>query len=192
MNRSNMKAYIAALSNSALNRRSALQTELAVGFAVILESGESRKLARIQLVEIYASAGYKCRQPSDIDYKTINRRVAAAVALFDFMGEAEVRQWAGDLTRAPLLNALVERLAPLKLTTINEVLEVCSKSKNGEKSNRGRKPGIRIDTEHLHLTVPTTATREELLEAAMQLMKLANEMVNRELESEPEPELEAA
>lgn len=180
MNRSNVKAYVTAISGAALNRRTALQTELAVGFAVILEAGASRRLARAQLCEIYASAGYKCREPADLDWKTINRRISAAFALYDFLGESDIKGWAGDLSKGPLIRAFVERLTPLKLTTINEVIQVCASAK-GESKQRGRRPGIHIDTQHLHLVVPPGTSREELLETAAKLMQLAQEMVPEEM-----------
>lgn len=189
MNRSNIKAYVTALNSAVLNRRTALQTELAVGFAVILESGPSRRLARAQIIEVYAGAGYKCREPSDLDYKTINRRISASFALFDFMGEKDIREWTKDLSRGPLISAIVEKLVPLKLTTINEVLQICLTEKPAGASTRGRRPGIHIDTQHLHLVVPPTTTREELLEAAAKLMHLANEMIGQ---PEEVRELEAA
>ncbi len=193
MNRTIVKAYVTALNSAALNRRTALQTELAVGFAVILESGASRRLARAQLVEIYAGAGYKCQETSDLDYKTINRRISASVALYDFLGEKDIRAWVGTLSKGPLISAIVEHLVPLKLTTINEVLQICSSNK-GPGKTRGPRPGIHIDTTHLHLVVPPTTTREELLEAAAKLMQLANQMVGqpRDTASEPEKELQAA
>jgi hypothetical protein len=176
MNRSHIKAYVTAINSAALNRRTALQTELAVGFAVILESGPSKRLARAQIVEIYAEAGYKCRETSDLDYKTINRRISASFALYDFLGEKDIREWTKDLTRGPLLQAIIEHLIPLKLTTINEVLQICQDTKT-EPSTRGRKPGIHIDTEHLHLVISRQATYEEILEAAAKLMQLAQDMM---------------
>jgi hypothetical protein len=192
MNRSNVKAYVTAINGAALNRRTALQTELSVGFAVILEAGSSKRLARAQLCEIYVTAGYKCREPADLDWKTINRRISAAFALFDFLGETDIRTWAGDLSKGPLISAFVEHLVPLKLTTINEVLQVCATPK-GEAKQRGRKPGIHIDTQHLHLVVPPGTSREELLETAARLMQIAQEMVPTSLpEKVPDKELEAA
>ena len=176
MNRSNVKAYVSAINGAALNRRTALQTELAVGFAVVLEAGGSKRLARAQLCEIYVSAGYKCREPADLDWKTINRRISAAFALYEFLGEQDVREWARDLSKAALISAFVERLTPLKLTTINEVLQICVPKKDDVKS-RGRRPGIHIDTQHLHVVVPPGTSREELLETAARLMQIAHEML---------------
>lgn len=192
MNRSHVKAYVSALSGAALNRRTALQTELAVGFAVILESGPSKRLARAQLIEIYASAGYQCREPADLDYKTIFRRISASFALYEFLGESDIREWASDLSRGPLLSAFVEKLIPLKLTTINEVIQICNSAKPGGGRTRGPRPGIHIDTTHIHLVVPPSATRDELLEAAAQLMTLAQQMLHEHSQESEPKELEHA
>jgi hypothetical protein len=166
MNKTTIKAYAQIIHAAAMNRRAALQTELAVGFAVLLDSYPSKRLARAQLQKIYDDAGCKCATPSDVNWKSINRRIAASSALFDFMGHHEVREWAGDLTKGPLIEALVKRIEPLKLNTVNEVLIVCkgAKAGNGEGSTVGRKPGQRVETAHLKFSVPPATTPEELLE----------------------------
>lgn len=191
MNRSNLKAYVSAIHNAALSRKAALQCELAVGFAVMLEAGPNRRLVRAQLCEIYASAGYKCREPGDIDWQSINRRIGASIMLFEFITEKEVREWAGDLTRSALVDAIVKKLEPLKLGTCNEVIQICKTSKE-DKPTYTRKPGVRIETTHLHFNIPVTATAEELLEAASKLMQMAQTMVEARHTMEHEELLEAA
>jgi hypothetical protein len=92
-----------------------------------------------------------------------------------------VRSWAGDLTKAPLIEALVKKIDPLKLSTVNEVLIVCKGAKpgSGERAaGAGRKPGLRIETPHLKFSIPPNTTPEELLEVAGKLMTMAQEMVN--------------
>jgi hypothetical protein len=183
MNKTIIKAYAQIIHAAAMNRRAALQTELAVGFAVLLDSYPSKRLARAQLQKIYNDAGCKCADPTDVNWKSVNRRIAASVALFDFMGAEEVRNWAGDLVKAPLIEALVKKLDPLKLNTVNEVLLVCKGAKAGSGSGErapgaGRKPGQRIETPHLKFSIPPGTTPEELLEVAGKLMTMAQEMVN--------------
>ncbi|WP_438451505.1 hypothetical protein, partial [Listeria monocytogenes] len=177
MNKTNIRAYAQIIAKSALNRQAALQCELAVGFAVILDSYPSRRLARAQLQKIYADAGDKCSAPSDMDWKTINRRIAGSIMLFDFLGEDDVRSWAGELQKQPLIDALVKKIEPLKLKTLNEVVTVCRGSRERAPGG-GRKPGIRFDTAHMHVTVPPSAQPEELLEIAGKLMTLAQDIVN--------------
>lgn len=181
MNKTIIKAYANIIHAAAMNRRAALQTELSVGFAVLLDSYPSKRLAKAQLQKIYNDAGCKCSGPTDTNWKSVNRRIAASVALFDFMGHEEVRGWAGDLIKAPLIEALVKKIEPLKLNTVNEVLLVCkgSKAGGGERApGAGRKPGQRIESAHLKFSVPPAATPEELLEVAGKLMTMAQEMVN--------------
>lgn len=180
MNKTIIKAYAQIIHAAAMNRRAALQTELAVGFAVFLDSYPSKRLARAQLQKIYNDAGCKCADPTDVNWKSVNRRIAASSALFDFMGHEEVRSWAGDLTKGPLIEALVKKIEPLKLNTVNEVLIVCKSAKGSaaRASGAGRKPGQRIETPHLKFSVPATATPEELLEVAGKLMSMAQDMVN--------------
>ncbi len=182
MNKMNIKAYAQIIHSASMNRQAALQTELAVGFAVLLDSYPSKRLARAQLQKIYNDAGCKCADPQDVNWKGVNRRITGSIALFDFMGHDEVRGWAGDLQKAPLIDALVKKIVPLKLNTLNEVLVVCRGSKSNDGSSRvtvaGRKPGQRVETTHVKFSVPPGTTPEELLEVAGKLMTMAQEMVN--------------
>jgi hypothetical protein len=180
MNKTITRAYAKIIHAASMNRRAALQTEIAVGFAVFLDSYPSKRLARAQLQKIYNDAGCKCEGPNDVNWKSVNRRIAASSALFDFMGHEEVREWAGDLTKDALIEALVKKIEPLKLNTVNEVLIVCKGQKTpGERGTTvGRKPGQRIETPHLKFSIPPSATPEELLEVAGKLMSMAQEMVN--------------
>jgi len=176
MSKTNIRTYAQIIAKSAINRQAALQCELAVGFAVLLDSLPSRRLARAQLQKIYSDAGYNCSDTSGVDWITINRRISGAIMLFDFMGEDDVREWAKDLQKQQLIDALIKKIEPLKLKTLNELVTVCRGVR--EPSGRGRKPGIRFDTAHMHVIVPHSAQPEELLEIAGKLMTLAQEMVN--------------
>lgn len=177
MNRTNMKAFSSAIANAALSRRSALQLELAVGFAVHIECGQAKRLTRALLCEIYSGAGYKANAPGDLDWKSINRRITAALALFDFLGAADIAKWIEGKTKTDLLNAIVVKLEPMKLKSINEVLEVCGKV--GARAPRTERPEPEgthhVDTENIHVTVPPEATADELMEVAMAIMDLAKQ-----------------
>jgi hypothetical protein len=174
MQKANVKAYVSAIQGAALSRRAALQVEIAVGFAVCLEVGPSKRLARAQLCEIYAAAGYHCSEPKDIDWKAINRRITGALALWDFLGAEEIAKWAEGHSKNALIDALVEKIAPLKLNTINEVLLICHKVKPQHKRQINGTP---IATEHLRIVVPPTATAEELFTVASHLMDMAKELM---------------
>lgn len=175
LNRTHIKAYSVAITNAALSHAAALQIELAVGFAVQLEIGPSKRLARATLVEIYAAAGYTCSEPKDIDWKRINRRIAASLALFDFMSREEVETWTDGKTKGPLIDAIVDKLKPLKLKTVNEVLVSCGKLK--PQATRQERPGtVRVETSHLHFSIPPDVTRDELMTAIAKLMAVMQSM----------------
>lgn len=195
MNKTILKTYSQLIHAASMNRRAALQCELAVGFAVLLDAYPSKRLARAQLQKIYNDAGCKCADPKDVNWKSVNRRITGSFALFDFIGYDEVRQWAGDLQKAALIDALIKKIEPLKLNTLNEVLTICRDAKpqrDGSSRVRivGRRPGTRIETAHLKFSVPATATPEELLEAASKLMTMAQEIVNKESGEGTEPQRE--
>jgi len=46
MNKQLMKAYVNAINHALVSRRDALQTELAVSFAVLLETKSNKRLSR--------------------------------------------------------------------------------------------------------------------------------------------------
>lgn len=178
MNKTILKVYTAAIHEAAMSRQAALEIELAVGFAVILDCGpKAKRLARETLLTIYHGAGSQCSQPGDLDWKAINRRITASIALFEFVGVDTVREWAGEATKADLIAALRKHIQPLKLKSVNEVLLACDKIK-APRSSKSRDvanvPGTaEIATEHVRVVVPPTATREELIDLATRLMMMA-------------------
>lgn len=177
INRSLIKAYTNAINSAALSRGAALQIELAVGFAVQLEVGVSKRLARATLIEVYAGAGYKCADPGEADWKAINRRIAASLALFEFCGREDVAKWGEGHVKGALIDAIAEKLKPLKLRTVNEVLLVCGKLKPPSKRAAMKvhplkeKPGtLHVDTPHIHIAIPPDITRDEIMDAIAKLM----------------------
>lgn len=185
MNRLNLKAYVTAIQGAVLSDRKSLQVQLAVAFAVMLESPGNKKLIRAQLCEIYAGAGYACREPSDVHWKSINRRITAAMLLFEFNSEKEVREWAGDGKPATAIEGIIKKLEPLKLKTFNEVIQICREGKGG-RPGAGRKPGVKLETAHLRCIVPQSASPEEMLELAGKLMAMAQGMMTERQEHEEE------
>jgi hypothetical protein len=175
MNKSHLKAYSTAINEAALSRTKALEIELAVGFAVIIECDNAKRLARETLLTIYAQAGSKCSKPGDLDWKAINRRISAAVALFDFIGMEDLNTWKGELTKpSDVVEAFRPHISALKLKSVNEVLLACDKIRAPRKPSEPH--GTKLSTKHLHITVPKNATSDELLAMASQLMAMANSM----------------
>lgn len=179
MNKTHLKAYVSAINGALVSRRAALQCELAVAFAVLLETNVNKRLARETMIDIYSNVGYDCKTPSSRDWLSINRRVRAAFALFDKCGYAEVSEWAGSLTRSPLLDAIAAKLAPLKLATVNEVLTLCEKVKPQRPRNHAREEqpdDVVVEFPHLRFVIPRDVTRNELMEAVAKLMAIASSM----------------
>jgi len=181
MNRSNLKAFTTALSNAALSRKTALQYEVAVTFAVHLDSKQAKRVSRAVMCEIFAEVGYKSSQPGDLDWKSVNRRITAAFALFEFLGPEEVEKWVEGKSRMEIINAIVAKLEPLKIKSTNEILEICGKVGKQARRERGERPepeGTRhVKTRNLDIVIPPTATRADLIEASLSLMRMAEQMM---------------
>src|ERR1700681_1506285 len=103
MNKATMKAYASAIANAALSRKAALQLELAVSFAVFLDQQKVSRLAKSLILEVYAEAGYKCREIGEVDWKAVNRRVNASGVLFEMVGMKDVMAWSDGKTRGALI-----------------------------------------------------------------------------------------
>lgn len=188
MNRSNLKAFSTAISNAALSRKTALQYEVAVTFAVHLDCKQAKRLTRAMMCEIYHDVGYKCAVPGELDWKSINRRITAALALFDFMGAAEIASWIDGKSRMEIVNAIIVKLEPLKLKSTNEILACCDKVGKAARGPRQEPEGTRkIELEHLHIVIPPNVTRGELVSAAIEMMRLAEQMVAQETEDAATP-----
>lgn len=193
MNRSNLKVFSQAIVNASLSRKTALQLEIAVAFAVHLDCNQAKRLTRAALCEIYSGAGYKASNPGDLDWRAINRRITASFALFEFLGSEDVAQWALGKAKMELINALVAKIEPLQLKTTNEILEICGKV--GIRTPKGARPepaGTQhIDTDHIHIVIPPSATRAEMIDAALHLMKLAEQAAAAEIAEQEQVRHEA-
>jgi hypothetical protein len=169
MNKTHLRAYTKALVESAMNRQVALEIELAVGFAVMIECDGARRLARETMLTIYNGAGWKCDRPGSLDWRSVNRRISAAIALYDFIGVDDITKWAEGKTARELVDAFRPHISALKLKSVNEVLLACDKVR----PPRAKTEGVRIDAGHLHLIIPASTTREDLIAMATKLMQMA-------------------
>jgi hypothetical protein len=185
MNKSHLRAYTKALVESAMNRQTALEIELAVGFAVMLECADARRLARETMLTIYNGAGWQCSKPGTLDWRSVNRRITAAIALYDFVGTADVQKLAEGKKAAELVDAFRPMIAALKVKSVNEVLLACDKVRAPRKPS-SEHSGVRIDAGHLHFTIPPNATRDDLIAMAAKLMTMAQELFDRPTAAQPE------
>ena len=195
-----LTACAEALAHAALNRKAALQVELAVGLAVFAMHGDTSKEARAMLNDAYAAAGYFCRHINEPDYKTINRRINATASLYE---KLPISKWIGRLADYDAIKAVCEGLEPYELFTVQDVLRYAAPAKvppcvavrpaggllagpdqpahtgqNGvmDQFRRATDNALRhLHTEHMQLSIPEGVPRAELIEMAMQLMTLAKE-----------------
>ncbi len=184
-----------ALNHAAMNRKAAIQIELAVGLAVFQLHGSSSKDARAMLTDAYAAAGYRCIHISEMDYKTVNRRVNATAALFE---KLPVSKWVGRHSEEDAIKSICDGLEPYELFTIADVMRYCAPPKlvrkTGVKPNpdilnlpsgQGKvieqfrraadQSGTTVTTEHLSLIIPKDTPRGEIIDLAMKLLQMAKE-----------------
>lgn len=208
MSKISVATCVAELNRANLNRRLALQTELAVGLAVFLSTDDEPKQI---LREVYASSGYACLYTSDIDYKTINRRINVVAELYKFLTRAKLSRWVGKHTEADMIRALEIGLGPYEIYGVRDIERLCQSTPrayvkahtrgetvvNGapdllagpttgqdsvsemfrRASDRIAEGAHRIETEHIAVTVPAEATRDEIVTLAKKLLELAEEFL---------------
>jgi hypothetical protein len=175
MNKTHIRAYTKAMHEAGFHSAAALEIELAVGIAVLYECEPSRRLARETLVTIYHAAGWKCDEPGALDWRKVNRRITASVALYDFMNhDGTVAQTAEGKKSTELVEVFRPMIAALKVKSVNEVLLACDKVRPPRKpAHHSDVEGTRINAGHIHITIPSDATREDLIALATQLMTMA-------------------
>lgn len=194
---------VKALNIAAMNRKSSFQTELAVGLAVFLVDGGTHKAAKANLCSAYSAAGYQCMKVSEIDYKTINRRINSTAQLFHKLTEATVSKWAANHSEGNLLRAMTLGIEPYELYATMDVMRLCEPARAATIKQRVKpntdilkgpttgqdnvlsmfrhaatavaKGARHIETQHLALMVPDDISRDELVNLAHQLLSLANE-----------------
>lgn len=198
MSKISMETCVAEMTRAALNRKAALQIELAVGLAVFLTAEDPK----VTLCEVYANAGYQCLLPSGIDYKTVNRRINATGDLFKFVTADRIGKWTGKHSEDKMIAAIVLGLEPYEIVGIADVqrLQLPLKTKVGAYTRAAphtgilkgpttgqdgikemfrrasdQAPGVRVATEHLTLIIPEGITSAELVEMASSLLNLAKE-----------------
>ena len=117
------KVMCSAIADAALNRKAALNVELAVScIHFVQEVGGADKTGRSNLKSIYNSSGYICMERADRDYVTVNRRITAMGKAFDKLGSSLVNTWvesAADTNSA--IAAVLDGLAVHGFATLNDV-----------------------------------------------------------------------
>ena len=191
MNKTHSRAYSKALAEARDHRSVALEIELAVGMAVMYECQPSKRLGRETLITIYHATGWQCDKPGAIDWRAVNRRITAVVALFDhLMASGDLPQMLEGVKPVESVQVLRPLVGALKLKSINEVLLATDKQRAPKKP--GHVEGMRIDAGHIHVVIPKNATREDLLELATKLMTMATTSEEFRQPDAAQPESEVA
>lgn len=187
MNKTHLRTYANHIRSALVNRRDALKVELAVMIAITLECESNKRLAREAIYQVYNSTGsYQCSKPTDRDWKSVGRQITAGLALFD-MYEKEIPEWANGFKHGELIGALVEHIAPLKLSTVNEVLTVCEKVRKPVQRVGGHavpEGAHVVQTAHVKFFIPPSVRAEEVMTIINNLMQYANTLLDHGKESE--------
>jgi hypothetical protein len=182
MNKTHLRTYANTIRAALVNRRDALKMELAVMFAVIIESEGNKRLAREAIYQVYNSTGsYQCAVPSDRDWKSVGRQISAGFALYDFVGAEEVAAWANGHKHGDLIQAFADHIAPLKLGTVNEILTVCEKVRKPRNRIGGHvvpEGAFEVRTEHVQFYIPPDVKAEEVMSVINKLMQYANTLLD--------------
>ena len=188
MQKTHLRTYANHVRHALVNRREALQTEMAVMFAVLHESDANKRLAREACYAVWHATGsYQCEKPTDRDWKSVGRVITAAFALWDFVGEEEIEKIANGFKYGELVQAFAAHIGGYKLSTVNEVLTICDKVKrkpsalsnaSGAVTEQAPLGAHVIQTEHVRLVVPQEVTAAELMTVINALMSYANTLID--------------
>lgn len=182
MNKTHLRTYANHIRSALVNRRDALKLELAVMFAVTLESDGNKRLAREAIYQVYHSTGsYQCDAPAARDWKSVGRQISAGFALYDFVGADNVAALANGHKHGDLITALADHIAQYKLATVNEILTICEKVRRTPRTVGGRSvpEGAHVvQTEHVHFFIPPGVKADELMTIINDLMKYANTLID--------------
>lgn len=119
--------YVAALTNSLVSNKYALQLEMATCLAVFMETGNVGRDAKQVLMGVYADAGYDCLHHTGADYKTVSRRINVSALLFTHIGRVSIENMCDGAVEMMVINSIVGGLEPLNLKTIDGILSFVGK-----------------------------------------------------------------
>jgi hypothetical protein len=199
-----------ALNAAAINHKAAIQLELAVGLAVFHMYKGTNKDARKMLVQAYSLAGWQCQKFADPDYKTVNRRINATASLYEkvpvakwigHLQEMDIIQAICEGLEPFQLYTMQDVLryaAPhrvrdnkVAVAPVHDILAgPGGNNHTGQErimqqfrraSDRTDEGSQTLATEHISVTIPKDASRDEVIELAYQLLALAKKDSAKEL-----------
>lgn len=170
------ESMVKALTTGAINRRAAIQLELAVGLVAFLLHGDE---AKKKLLDFYEAADYECRF-GESDYKTINRRINASGELFERLGREAIAKLVERKREMSAIHAVARRLVDLNIASIDDARDrkpVKPRVKLRRRwTDEERKNAITITTEHVTIHLPPTITRHEGMELALKIAQIAERL----------------
>lgn len=186
-------ACVKALSGAFALSSKALQAELAVSLFVFHTVGGATLDARRELRAVYSDAGRPCLNHEDPAYQTVMRRIGRSAALFEKIGARRVGKTVGNLAPAAAIAALVDFLAPLRLSTMDAVGDYVGVAAPSAAppapapvpAAKGKAPRRRaadnpdvhhVKTRHIDVAVPPGTPARELVALANKLLALAGAM----------------
>ena len=191
MNNLSVETCIKAISSSLVMGRKALVQELAVCIAITHGAQDGGADAKAMVVEVYAKGGYDCLTSTSRHYKTVNRRVNAAYALYSKLGHEVVEGWVGDASDGKILEAVVKGLSEHKFDSMDDVLEFTGKESNRTRSEvkkvvkRGKvKEPVEMHkflVEKVRIELPVTMSAAGMLKLAAKIINIARAKEQAEL-----------
>lgn len=186
-------ACVKALSGAFALSSKALQAELAVSLFVFHTVGGATLDARRELRAVYSDAGRPCLNHEDPAYQTVMRRIGRSAALFEKIGARRVGKTVGNLAPAAAIAALVDFLAPLRLSTMDAVGDYVgaapptaappapapapvAKGKAPRRRAADNPDVQHVKTRHIDVAVPPGTPARELVALANKLLALAGTM----------------
>ncbi len=121
-----IETCVNALHESAITRRDSFQKEVAVALSIFAVTGAANHAAKTSVKEAYAAAGYDCIHYADQDYKSVNRYINNAAALFRKIGPDTVIGWIAGKNESAIFTAVIEALRPLELCTQRDIERLCN------------------------------------------------------------------
>lgn len=121
--------YAETLTRADALAKASIALEMSVCIVIYALSGGATLASKKDVRRAYMAAGYKCEDANGPDYKTVNRRLNAAAALYDQMGStAKIIEIIGGYTGIAALMSINEHLnLAYNLTTLNSVLTAAGK-----------------------------------------------------------------
>lgn len=182
MNNLSADTCVKHLGQSFLIGRRALGVELAVCLSIFAGAGNTERSAKQLVQEVYKRAGYDADNKHSRHYKTVNRRLNAAAALYNKLGHTVVAGWMDGHHEDKLIVAVTKGLETHKFDSLDDVLEFC-----GVRNNRTREFSrvsgnmVRFGAGGVHVELPLEMSAENMLKLAAKIIDSARKKEQKDI-----------